>query len=128
MVRGHYLRTGQAACHPFRVMAPVGVLTVDPRETHRRAAREAVSAAPGFTWLAEAASAEEALEAAIQLRPALVLVESDMPGIDGREAARLLGRALPEAAVVLVPDDGTPDLAALTPGGLRALWEAHGPD
>jgi DNA-binding NarL/FixJ family response regulator len=105
--------------------ALVGVIAVDPREPFRRAARELVSATPGFTWLAEAASAEEALEAAMELRPELVLVEAEMPGIDGRETARLLERALPGAVVVLLSADGTPDLATLTPGGLRALWEEH---
>jgi two-component system, NarL family, invasion response regulator UvrY len=109
-------------------MAPVGVIAVDPREPSRRAAREVVSATPGFAWLAEAASAEEALEAAVQLRPGLVLVEVDMPGIDGRETAHLLQQALPETVVVVVSADGAPDLETLTPGGLRALWEAHGPD
>jgi two-component system, NarL family, nitrate/nitrite response regulator NarL len=87
-----------------------------------------VSATPGFTWLAEAASAEEALEAAVQLRPELVLVEADMPGIDGRETSRLLEQALPETVAVLVPADGAPDLGTLTPGALRALWERYGPD
>ncbi|MGH2715326.1 MAG: response regulator [Thermoleophilaceae bacterium] len=109
-------------------MTPVGVIAVDPREPFRRAAREVVSAAPGFAWLAEAASAEEALEAAVQLRPGLVLVEADMPGIDGRETSRLLEQALPETVVVLVSADGAPDLRTLTPVALRALWERHRPD
>ena len=109
-------------------MALVGVIAVDSRERYRRAAREVVSATPGFAWLAEAASAEEALEGAVQLRPGLVLVEADMPGIDGRETVSLLEQALPETVVVLVSADGAPDLATLTPGGLRALWEAHAPD
>jgi DNA-binding NarL/FixJ family response regulator len=113
---------------PFRAMSPVGVIVVDPREPLRRAAREVVSATPGFAWLAEAASAEEALEAAMQLRPGLVLVEADMPGIDGRETARRLEKALPGTVVVLVSAGETPDLGALTPGALRALWEATGPD
>jgi DNA-binding NarL/FixJ family response regulator len=109
-------------------MAPVGVIAVDPREQHRRSAREVVSATPGFTFLAEAASAEEALEATVQLRPDLVLVEADMPGIDGRETVGLLEQAVPEAVVVLVSADGTPDLEALTPGTLRALWGRRRPD
>jgi DNA-binding NarL/FixJ family response regulator len=86
-----------------------------------------VAATPGFAWVADAASAEEALEAAVQLRPELVLVEANMPGIDGREAARRLEEALPATVVVLVSADGTPDLETLTPGALRALWERHGP-
>ena len=109
-------------------MTPVGVIAVDPREPFRRAAREVVSATPGFAWLADAASAEEALEAAVELRPGLVLVEADMPGIDGREAARLLEEALPDTVVVLASADGVPDLETLTPSALRALWERHGPD
>jgi DNA-binding NarL/FixJ family response regulator len=109
-------------------MAPVGVIAVDPRESHRRAAREVVSATPGFAWLAEAASAEEAIEAAVQLRPRLVLVEAEMPGIDGREASRLIERALPETVVVLVSADSAPGLEALTPGSLRALWARERPD
>jgi DNA-binding NarL/FixJ family response regulator len=104
------------------------VIAVDPRAPFRRAAREVVSATPGFAWLADAASAEEALEASMQLRPELVLVEADMPGIDGRETAQLLERALPEAVVVIVSAGGAPDLESLTPGGLRSLWEARGPD
>jgi two-component system nitrate/nitrite response regulator NarL len=109
-------------------MASVGVIAVDPREPHRRSAREVVSATPGFTFLAEAASAEEALEAAVQLRPELVLVEADMPGIDGRETVSLLEQAVPDAVVVLVSADGAPDLEALTPGALRALWGRRRPD
>jgi DNA-binding NarL/FixJ family response regulator len=109
-------------------MTPVGVIAVDHRELFRRAAREVVSATPGFAWQAEAASAEEALEIAVELRPELVLVEAEMPGIDGRETTRLLERALPGSVVVLLSADGAPDLEELTPSGLRALWEAHRPD
>jgi DNA-binding NarL/FixJ family response regulator len=106
----------------------VGVIAVDHREPFRRAARELVSATAAFAWLADAASAEEALEAAVQLRPGLVLVEADLPGIDGREAAHLLRQAVPETVVVLLSTDGNPDLKALTPGALRALWQSHKPD
>ena len=108
-------------------MDAVGVLAVHHREPIRRAAREVVSATPGFAWLADAASAEEALEAALELRPGLVLVEADMPGIDGLEASRRLKAALPAAVVVVLPGDGEPDLETLTAGALRSLWQRHGP-
>jgi two-component system, NarL family, invasion response regulator UvrY len=106
----------------------VGVIAVDHRELFRRAAREVVTATPGFAWLAEAASGEEAVEAAVQLRPGLVLVEADMPGMDGHETARLLQRVLPATVVVVLSVGGAPDLESLTPDVLRTLWEAHGPD
>jgi DNA-binding NarL/FixJ family response regulator len=109
-------------------MDSVSVLAVDHRESYRRAAREVVAAAPGFEWLADAASAEEAIEAALELRPALVLVEPSLPAIDGAETGRRLEEALPEAVVVVLPASGEPDLQSLTPKALRALWESRGPD
>jgi DNA-binding NarL/FixJ family response regulator len=123
-------------------MGPVGVIAVDHSEAFRRAARASVSNTAGFQWLAEAASAEEAIEIALAVRPDLALVEVDMPGIDGLETARMLTRALSGVVVVvLVSGDGSPpDDAALsgsgaaafiakdelTPSALRALWERHG--
>ena len=46
-------------------MPPVGVMAVDHRELARRAAQELVASTPGFTWLGDAASAEEALETVV---------------------------------------------------------------
>jgi DNA-binding NarL/FixJ family response regulator len=108
-------------------MPPVGVMAVDHREFARRAGRELVARTPGFTWVAEAASAEEALEAAIQLRPDLVLVESDMPGIDGAETSRRLKEALPKTVVVVLGANGNVALDTLTPEGLHALWKQLSP-
>jgi DNA-binding NarL/FixJ family response regulator len=122
-------------------MSAVGVIWVDHRAESRRAARASVSGLDGFAWLAEAASAEEAIEAAVALRPDLMLVEVAMPGIDGLETARRLTSAVPGVVVVLVSADAAPDSGdvagsgaadfvskdELTPGGLRELWERHRP-
>jgi DNA-binding NarL/FixJ family response regulator len=122
-------------------MSSVGVIAVGHRPEFRRAARASVSGLDGFAWLAEAASAEEAIESAVALRPDLMLVEAVMPVIDGLETAGRLTRAVPGVVVVLVSADGAPDsdevagsgAAAfvrkdeLTPGRLRQLWERHGP-
>jgi two-component system, NarL family, invasion response regulator UvrY len=128
-----------ATLHP---MSPVGVLIVDDQETFRRIGRELISATPGFVCLADAASAEEALEAAVALRPSLALVDVKMPGIDGLETTRRLRAALPGAVVVLVSANGDRELEAaaaacgaaafvpkqrLTPTALHTLWERHGP-
>jgi two-component system invasion response regulator UvrY len=122
-------------------MSLVGVIAVDHQEEFRRAARRSVSDTGGFAWLAEAASAEEAIEIALAVRPDLAFVELDMPEIDGLETARMLTQALPGVVVVLVsaggspPDDGAVSRSGaaaflakdeLTPGALRALWERYG--
>jgi len=99
-------------------MNGVGVLTVHHEDEGRRAVRGIVSGAPGFHHAGEAASAEEALELALAVRPALVLIAADMPGIDGREARDRLLAALPRTVVVLLEN-----AQALTGASLRALWE-----
>jgi DNA-binding NarL/FixJ family response regulator len=104
-------------------MPPVGVLAVDHRETSLRELRSIVVASPGFAWVAEARSAEEALEAARGLRPQVVLVAAELPGIDGTETARLLGELLSGAVIEVIPADGE-----LTPKELRALWDRRRPD
>jgi len=121
-------------------MATVGVITVDDDESFRRAARTVVSSTPGFEQVAEATSAEEAIEAALPLGPDLVLLAVALPGIDGFETSRRLRSAVPETVVVLVHAGEEPDPQAisasaaaavlrkdaLTPATLRALWDEHG--
>jgi DNA-binding NarL/FixJ family response regulator len=121
-------------------MSGVGVLTVHHEEEARRATRVVVNAAPGFDVVGEAASAEEALELAVELRPSLALVAVGMPGIDGFETSRRLMAALPTTTVVLLFASVEPSAnsragsqavaamhdQALTPASLRALWNEHG--
>jgi two-component system nitrate/nitrite response regulator NarL len=104
-------------------MSGVGVLTVHHEEEGRRMVRAVVSGAPGFHHAGEAASAEEALELAMALRPDLVLVAAGMPGIDGRETRERLTAALPETVAVLLDDSG---VESLTGTLLRELWERKG--
>lgn len=118
-------------------MSGVSVLTVHHEEDVRRAALAVVGATPGFMSVGEAATAEEALELAVALRPALALVGLKMPGIDGLETSARLVAAVPDATVVLLYDSREPNGHALagvqaatalhtdslTPESLRALWE-----
>jgi DNA-binding NarL/FixJ family response regulator len=99
-------------------MTPVGVLAVDHQDTGLRALRSIVAATAGFAWTGEAHSAEEAAEAAVQLRPRMALVASDLPAIDGAETAQLLHDLLPRAKVAVI---GAGE--ELTPRTLRALWD-----
>ena len=104
-------------------MSVIGVLTVHHEEEGRKALRAVVAGAPGFHYAGEAASAEEALELALAIRPALALIASGMPGIDGNETGERLKAALPETVVVLLGDS---EAETLTGASLRALWERKG--
>jgi DNA-binding NarL/FixJ family response regulator len=72
----------------------VQVLIVDDQTAFRRAAVRVLARLPGFFVAGEAASGEASVEAARELQPDLVLMDSHLPGIDGPEATR---RILAEA-------------------------------
>ncbi|MGZ4595350.1 MAG: response regulator [Actinomycetes bacterium] len=72
-------------------MPDVRVLVVDDQAPFRRAMAAVVEETDGFVLVAQAASGEESLELARDLRPDLVLMDVHLPGIDGLEAARRLG-------------------------------------
>ena len=79
----------------------VAVLVVDDQLPFRLAARAVVGRADGFDLVGEAASGEEAVTMCEQLRPDLVLMDRNLPGIDGIEATRQLLAIAPETVVFL---------------------------
>ena len=80
----------------------VRVLIVDDLQPFRSAARAVVQSTPGFEVAGEVASGEESLDTARTLRPDLVLMDVNLPGIGGVEATRRLRADLPQAVVVLL--------------------------
>ena len=80
----------------------VSVLIVDDQEPFRQAARMVVDLTDGFEVAGEAETGEEGVEAARQLRPDLVLMDVNLPGIDGAEATRRILSELPDTVVFLV--------------------------
>jgi len=77
------------------------VLIVDDHAPFRAAAA-ALLEAEGFTVVGEAADAEGALAETARLRPQVVLVDVQMPGVDGFEVARSLSSAPFAPAVLLI--------------------------
>ena len=89
---------------------PVAVLIVDDQKPFRSAARAVVSATPGFEVVDEAESGEEAIELVDRLTPGLVLMDINMPGISGIEAARHITGEHPEVVVMLLSTYQAADL------------------
>lgn len=131
MTPEQHTRTDQAADRPA-----IGVLIVDDQAPFRSAARTLVRLVPGWRVLGEAPSGEDALAATAELDPDLVLMDINLPGINGIEATRRLVAAHPGILVVLVSTYAENDLPAdagdcgavgylrkddLTPKALQAL-------
>jgi DNA-binding NarL/FixJ family response regulator len=71
-------------------VAGVRVLVVDDQTLFLRAMISVVEETSGFEVVGQASSGEESLVVAAELRPDLVLMDVNLPGIDGLEATRLL--------------------------------------
>jgi DNA-binding NarL/FixJ family response regulator len=79
----------------------VRVLIVDDQEPFRMAARLVVEATDGFDVVGEAETGEDSVRMAEELRPDLVLMDVNLPGINGLDATRQI-LAGPGAIVVLL--------------------------
>jgi DNA-binding NarL/FixJ family response regulator len=76
-------------------------MLVDDHALVRAAVRQAITA-PDVEMVAEAATAEEALQLAPQVRPDVLLVDIDLPGMDGVALVRELAPRLPETRIVML--------------------------
>lgn len=86
-------------CHDRKV--PKRVLIVDDHAPFRSLA-SAILRVEGFEVVGEAADAVSALEAAGRLRPSVVLLDIQLPDLDGFEVARQLSEGPEPPAIVLV--------------------------
>ncbi|MDQ4027612.1 MAG: response regulator transcription factor [Actinomycetota bacterium] len=81
---------------------PVRVVIVDDQEPFRAAARDVVELADGFEVIGEAETGEESIELVGRLSPDLVLMDLNLPGIDGLEATKRIRATGPDHVVVLM--------------------------
>ncbi len=80
----------------------IRLLLVDDHPVVREGLRSFLSACPELQIVGEAGSGEEALLLAARHRPDLVLMDINLPGIDGLETTRRLREATPSAQVMIL--------------------------
>ena len=95
------------------------VLIVDDHPSFRASARMLLEC-EGYDVIGEAEDGESALDAVRELRPDVVLLDVQLPGIDGPEVARRLAAANGfSPAIVLTSSRDLDDLGAI--GGIRGF-------
>jgi CheY-like chemotaxis protein len=121
---------------------PVTVLAVDDHPRFLEVARAVVEATPGFAWAGGASSGEEALATAAGGDLDLVLVDVNMPVMDGFELTRRLRDSHPGTLVALISAQKPDELRqvggseehpvfakeSLRPSWLRDFWRANRDD
>src|SRR6266480_3754020 len=118
------------------------VLVADDSDVFLRAAASVISTTSGLRLVGAVGSGEEAIRLLPQLRPDLVLLDFQMPGMDGIQTTRIIRRDEPRTDVIVISADlaGRSDAALaagaattlhkrdFAPSTLDALWQAHKPD
>lgn len=101
-------------------------------EDHRlvRSAISRTLQAPGLQVVAEASSAEEALDLVMEHRPDVMLVDLDLPGMNGIELVRELAPRLPDTQIVMLSGSADRDdvVAAMRAGAVGYLTKDLPPD
>lgn len=80
----------------------IKVLLVDDHSLVRHGIKKLLEDVQGIKVVAEAETGEEALRVARQIKPHVVLMDVNMPGIGGLEATRKLSRTLPGLKILAV--------------------------
>jgi signal transduction histidine kinase len=83
-------------------MSSVQFLIVDDHELFRRTARSFIESQPNWQVCGEAGDGIEAIEKAKLLRPDVILMDINMPRMDGLQATRIIRRELPDCNVIIV--------------------------
>jgi DNA-binding NarL/FixJ family response regulator len=81
---------------------PIRVLIVDDQPPFREAARMVVEITDGFEVAGEAVTGEESLQMVEELSPDLVLMDINLPGIDGIEATQRIAHDHPDVTVLVL--------------------------
>src|SRR5262245_4262608 len=101
-VCSHRRRPGLYAYSGVARMNPIRILLVDDQPLFREGLRTLLSVQPDFEVVGEAGNGAEALRLARSLRPAVVLMDLQMPVLDGVAATQRLCEEQPEGRVIVL--------------------------
>ena len=124
-------------CHPIANENETGpeppvdkirVMLVDDHRLVREGMRLVLEDEKGLEVVAEAGDGREAVQTAIQSRPDVIVMDVNMPELDGIEATRQIKQQLPKVSIIGLSMDGDANLVRTMLGaGACAYLEKDGP-
>ena len=105
-------------CHADDVSGPIRVVLADDHPVVRRGLAALLESVEGIEVVGQAATGREAVREAALLAPDVVLMDVQMPDLDGVEASRRIATATPGVAVLVLTmyEDDETVVAALRAG------------
>ncbi len=95
-------RTGSSYSSKSGQGGKISVLVVDDHGPYRRGLRSMIDLEPDMETVGEAGDGLEALQQVERLKPDIVVMDVNMPRMDGMEAARKLSDAYPGLIIVML--------------------------
>ncbi|WP_027891695.1 response regulator transcription factor [Calidithermus chliarophilus] len=80
----------------------IRILLADDHALFRQGLRSLLEAEPDFRVIGEAKDGREALRHALEARPDIILMDIQMPGLDGVQATQEILREWPQAKVIML--------------------------
>jgi DNA-binding NarL/FixJ family response regulator len=99
-------------------VSPSSIVLVHAHTLYREGLRHNISATADFRIVGEASNGQQAIQVVDNTDPDMVLMEVDLPGINGLEVARALKRAHPHIGIMLLSSsmDGRDVVKAIRAG------------
>jgi DNA-binding NarL/FixJ family response regulator len=111
-------------------MDKIGVLVADDHTLFRKGVCKMLEAEADMVAVGEAATGREALEQVRALMPDVILMDINMPDLDGIEAARTLHRELPHIGIIFLTmvEDDESVFQGLQAGGRGYILKGSDPE
>jgi DNA-binding NarL/FixJ family response regulator len=106
---------------------PIRVLLVDDQQSARKGLKAILAFYPEFLVVGEAMNGEEAVQLVAEQRPNVVVMDLQMPVMDGVAATRLIKAWWPAIKVIVLTVQATRRNEAFAAGADTFLLKGNGP-